>query len=58
MNYFGFFADLVNTRKDAGKHEIQWDAVSQPAGVYTCRLETEASGRIQIRAVRKMQLIR
>jgi multiple sugar transport system substrate-binding protein len=49
---------LVNQYQDAGNHEIQWDAVNQPAGVYTCRLETEASGRIQIRAVRKMQLIR
>lgn len=31
-------ATLVEGRRDAGNHEIRWNAVSQPSGVYYCRM--------------------
>jgi len=49
---------MVNQYQDAGQYEIHWDAGNQPAGVYSYRLETDGPGGVQIRAVRKMQLIK
>jgi hypothetical protein len=32
-------AKLVNERRDAGRHEVQFDAGSLPSGVYICRIQ-------------------
>jgi hypothetical protein len=46
-------ADLVNGLKDAGSHQITWEASSQASGLYFCRLQAGSFNQ-----VRKMMLVK
>jgi hypothetical protein len=44
---------LVDERKNAGHHSVEWEATNMPSGLYLCRLETGGFVR-----TRKMILIK
>lgn len=46
-------ANLVESRKPAGEHTVQWNAAAVPSGVYFCCLQVDG-----YREVRKMVLIK
>ncbi len=46
-------AELVNGVRDAGIHEVTWDAAELPSGIYFYRIEAG-----EYSAVRKMVLVK
>jgi hypothetical protein len=36
---------LLNTKLSQGAHEVTWNAVNRPAGIYFCRLETGSQSK-------------
>jgi hypothetical protein len=46
-------AELVNGMRDAGVHQVVWDASDQASGLYFCRIKAG-----EFNAVRKMMLVK
>ena len=49
---------LVDAEQSAGVHQVSWEAVTNPSGVYFYRLLVKTSDRIEFDQVKKMVLVR